>query len=163
MGHTSPCIVDCTAHAETMTCTVHLSEYNVYCAFTKRKLYPIVQVHGVPASAASSYPPTGLLYGQTHQYGPGVLPTHLDQSVSHQLSATEHMSYDAMDSQSRPGDTCDSMPAGPMQKLSPPVSSQTADFSRFNLSALPSSRKHPPFLQSVCTTPMLLRLCLQHT
>ena len=69
-----------------------------------------------------------------HQYAPDL--------VNHQAQMTQPESLGPVGGHTQPNLTGSSVCQSELkQSVSPPVSSQTANFSRFNLSAMPSSRK----------------------
>ncbi|KAL0055867.1 hypothetical protein WJX82_005206 [Trebouxia sp. C0006] len=108
---------------------------------------PDSQTQGVSASGVRGYPANLLLHDkQAQQQASAPQSAHhyyhnLPDSVKYQPQITELGGPQADDLHSLPDFAGNSMGGGVMQKVSPQATSQTANFSRFNHSALPSSRK----------------------
>jgi len=106
-----------------------------------------LQTQGVSASGIRVYPANLLLHDrQAQQQASAPQSTHhyhhdLPDSVKYQPKITDLSGPQVDDMHSLPDFAGNSMGGGVMQKVSPQAISQTANFSRFNHSALPSSRK----------------------
>ncbi len=131
---------------------------------------PGLQTQGVSASGVRGYPANLLLHDkQAQQQASAPQSAHhyyhnLPDSVKYQPQITELGGPQADDLHSLPDFAGNSMGGGVMQKVSPQATSQTANFSRFNHSALPSSRKPPaPMHTPTCTPQQCLysRACAQ--
>lgn len=112
-----------------------------------RSQMPAVQAQGMSTIAARTYSADLLVQNQQaqqqpssqhsaiqHQYAP-------DLAVSNQAQMTQSGSLGPAGRTDMPNLMGSSTQTELKQSVSPPVSSQTTDFSRFNLSAMPSSRK----------------------
>ena len=119
-----------------------------------------LQTQGVSASGVRGYPANLLLHDrQAQRQASAPQSAHhyhhdLPDSFKYQPQVTELSSPQVDDMHSLPDAAGNSMGGGVMQKVSPQAISQTANFSRFNHSALSSSRK--------LSAPMHTHTCKPH-